>query len=199
MKCALAGEVRAVADPDRQRLRADRLADLDALEVVLDRLRADRGVGVAERAELVGERLAGRVGEGVRVHRVEAEPELLAPSAFSAARVGLVPRDVQRDRRRRAGQPLDDGAVVELVEDVARLARPGEAREAGAAGADAPGGHGDAEGRDLGLDPRRCRCRGRRAARRARRSRARAPCGAARCRPRSRRRSIVRPCDAPIG
>ena len=72
---ALAGEVRAVADPDRQRLGAERLADLDAFEIVLDRLPARRGVGVRERAELVGERLARLVLEGVGVHRVEAEAE----------------------------------------------------------------------------------------------------------------------------
>ncbi len=37
-------------------------------------------------------------------------------------------------------------AVLELLEDVARLAGAGEAREARAAGAHAPGGHGHAEG-----------------------------------------------------
>ena len=46
----------------------------------------------------------------------------------------------------------DDGAILDLVEDVARLALAGEAGKARAAGADAPGGHGDGEGRDLGLD-----------------------------------------------
>ena len=34
----LAGKVRAVGDPDRQRLRAELLADLDAFDVVRDRL-----------------------------------------------------------------------------------------------------------------------------------------------------------------
>src|SRR5262249_19130865 len=40
----------------------------------------------------------------------------------------------------------DDRAVLQLLVDVARLARPGEAREARAAGAHAPRGHGHAEG-----------------------------------------------------
>ena len=58
----LAGKVRPVADPDGQRLGADRLADLDAFDVVLDRLaRATPGIRVAQRAELVGLRLPGRV------------------------------------------------------------------------------------------------------------------------------------------
>jgi hypothetical protein len=59
---------------------------------------------------------------------------------------------VQRDGRGGAGQPVDDGAVGELVEDVAGLARAGEAGEAGAAGADAPGRDGDGEAGDAGLD-----------------------------------------------
>ncbi len=48
---------------------------------------------------------------------------------------------------------MDHPAVVELVEDAARLAAAREAREAGAAGADAPRGHRHPERRDLGLDP----------------------------------------------
>ena len=47
----------------------------------------------------------------------------------------------------------------------------GEAGEARAAGADAPGRDGDREGGGLRLDRCRCRCRGGRASRRARRSR----------------------------
>jgi hypothetical protein len=46
----LPGKVRAVADPDRQRRRAQRLADLDALDVVRHRLRPDIGAGIGQRA-----------------------------------------------------------------------------------------------------------------------------------------------------
>ena len=67
-------------------------------------------------------------------------------------RIGLVPRNMQRDGGRGARQLLDDGAILDLVEDVARLAAAGKAREARAAGADAPGGDGDAERRDLVAD-----------------------------------------------
>src|SRR5690606_11773969 len=119
-------------------------ADLDAFEVVLDRLPAGGGIGMAERAELVGMRLAGCVGERVGVHGVEAESEargrLLQP-----VRIRLVPGDVQRHGGRGAGQLVDDAAVLNLVEDVARLARAGEAGEAGAAGPYAPGRDGDGE------------------------------------------------------
>ncbi len=47
---------------------------------------------------------------------------------------------------------MDRRAVLELVEDAARLARAGEAREARAARADAPGRNGDGEGGRLGGD-----------------------------------------------
>ena len=43
---ALAGKVRTVADPDRQRLGAERLADLDTFEIVLDGLLPDSSVGM---------------------------------------------------------------------------------------------------------------------------------------------------------
>ena len=98
-----------------------------------------------EAAELVGERLAGRILKGVGVHRVEAEAAPFGVVDQFGRIVVAIPGDVQRDARRRAGQLMDDGAIVELVEDVARLADAGEAREARAAGADAPGRHGDRE------------------------------------------------------
>ena len=69
----LAGEIRAVGDPHRQRLRAEPLADLDTFEIVVDRGAAHRRVGVAQRAELVRKRLAGLVLEGVGIDRVEGE------------------------------------------------------------------------------------------------------------------------------
>ena len=52
-KMLLAGEVRAIADPHRQRGAAELTADLDHFDVVLDRLRAHRGVAVRQAAELV--------------------------------------------------------------------------------------------------------------------------------------------------
>ncbi len=145
----LAGEVGAIADPDRERLRAQRPADLDAFQIVLDRLAAGRGIGVAEAAELVGTALARLILEGVGVHGIEAQAQG-SPLRAQGGEIGhLVPGDVQGDPGRRPGQGLDDGAIGQLVEHVARLAGPGEAGEAGAAGAHTPGRDRHREGRDL--------------------------------------------------
>ena len=142
---ALAGEIRAVADPDGQRLRADLAAEMDAFEIVLDGLQADGLIRMAERPELVGKLLAGRILEGVGVHRVEAKAQRFRLLLQLGGVGDPVPGDMQGDARRSAGQAVDDGAVVQLVEDVARLALAREAGEARAAGADAPGGDGDGE------------------------------------------------------
>ncbi|MNL82770.1 hypothetical protein D3C87_2102350 [compost metagenome] len=52
----------------------------------------------------------------------------------------------------RLGQLGDDGAIFDLVEDVARFAGARELGKARAAGADAPGGDGYGEFCDLGFD-----------------------------------------------
>src|SRR5690606_17832272 len=101
--------------------------------------------------ELVGIAVTRMVLERVGVHGVEAEPQALGRLA-QQGRVGLVPRDVERDGGRGAGETLDDGAVGKLVEDVARLAGPGETREPRAACTHAPRRDGDAEGSHLFLD-----------------------------------------------
>ena len=154
----LAGEIRAVADPHRQRLRAQRAADLDALDIVGDRLLAHRLVGMGERAELVRQRLARLVLEGVGVDGVERETVALRRLAQLGVVLDLVPREMRRDGRREAGQRVDHAAIGELVEDVARLAGTGKAGEARAARADAPARHGDGEGhrvldQRLGVEP----------------------------------------------
>jgi hypothetical protein len=147
----LAGEVGAVGDPDGEGFGIKGLADLDAFEVVLDGLSPRGRVGVGEGAELVGEGLAGLVLKGVGVHRVEGKAEGFC-LIFQCLGVGFVPRDVERDGGGGGGEAVDDGAVVELVEDVARLTGAGEASKARAAGADAPGWDGNAERQDLGFD-----------------------------------------------
>lgn len=93
---------------------------------------------MAEGAELVAEALPRPVLEGVGVHRVEAEAERGGTLPQLAGVGRLVPRDVQRHAGRAAGEPVDDGRVVQLLEHVARLAGPGEAAEARAAGAERP-------------------------------------------------------------
>ena len=64
--------------------------------------------------------------------------------------VGAIPGYVQRNGWRGAGQPVDDGAVLELLEHIARLAGTGESSEPRAAGAHAPRRQGHAEIRPPG-------------------------------------------------
>ena len=165
-------------------LRAEGLADLDAFEIVLDGLPARAGVGVRERAELVASWPAPCASEKVLEFIASKPSPKRARRLLQPVRVGLVPRDMQRHGRRRARQLVDDRAVVELVEDVARLAGAGEAREARAAGADAPGRHGHVERRDLVADrvDRDAAPRELLAEVRVVGCRARALCGAGRCR-----------------
>ncbi len=62
---------------------------------------------------------------------------------------------MQRDRGRGAGQAVNDRAVLELLEHIARLALARETRESSATGADAPRGNGYAkagDGRGDGVD-----------------------------------------------
>ena len=141
----LAGEVGPVADPDGEVPGAELPTDLDAFDVVLDRLGAGRRHGRGERAGGVGLGLAGLVLEGVGVHRVEAEAERGGLLAQGGVVAHLVPGKVRRDARGDAAQLLDDGAVLQLLVDVGRLAGDRELGEARAAAPRAPGRHGDRE------------------------------------------------------
>jgi hypothetical protein len=69
---ALAGKVRAVADPKSDRFRADLPPDRDAVEIVRDRLDPRAWVSVAEGPKPVALLLTGLVLKVVGVHRVEA-------------------------------------------------------------------------------------------------------------------------------
>ena len=80
-------EVAAVADPHRVRAGPQLHAQLEALEVVLDGLAAHRGVGVAQAAELVGERLV-RPGPG-RCWSSSSRCRARAPARTTAARPAL--------------------------------------------------------------------------------------------------------------
>ena len=139
-KVLLAGVVSAVTDPHGQRLGAELLADLDALAVVLDGLLAHRWVGVRQTAELVRVLLSGLVLEGVRVDGVEAQAEFFRECLELGGVLGLVPGEVERNPGRDAGQLVHDRAVVQLLEDVAGLARLRKAREPRAARAHAQDG-----------------------------------------------------------
>ena len=141
----LPGEVASVSHPHGVGAGPQLRAERDAVAVVLHRLIADGGVGVAEAPELVREELARLVLERVGVHRVDEQPARLCERLELRRAVRLVPGDVQRDAGGRSHELQDDLAVLELLEDVARLAGRGEAREPRAARPHAPGRHGHAE------------------------------------------------------
>src|SRR3954468_6416220 len=145
----LAGVVRAVGEPQRLRRRPELLRDPHALEQVVDRLAADRLVGVRHRAELV-------VGvlEQVRVDGADAQAELLGVAAQGRQVVDRVPGEVQRDGARGARQPVDLGGVLEALEDVARAAGLLEGGEARSGVAVAPRRRLDDERAERPLDGR---------------------------------------------
>ena len=115
----------AVREPQRLRGRAELARDLHALEQVVGRLAADGRVGMRDRAELV-------VGvlEQVRVDGADPQPARLGVGAQRRQIVDLIPREVQRDGRGRAGQPVHLGRVVDALEHVARPAGLLERRKA---------------------------------------------------------------------
>ena len=143
----LAGVVRALGEPDLEVARAGGVHDVDALEVVVDRLAADRGVFVRERAELVVVVL-----EGVRVDRAERDAEVFGVAAQVGVVVDLVPRDVQRDARRERRHAVDLRGIRDLLERVARRAGRREDLEAGAGVAERPRGELDALALEGGQD-----------------------------------------------
>jgi hypothetical protein len=153
---SLPGMVGAVGEPHRERRRAQLLTELDAVEVVLDGALAHVGRCMGERAELVADlATAGRRGvvlERVRVHRVEADAELVGIGAQRRRVVGIVPGDVQAHRSVCPGHGVERGDVVELLDRVARLAAGRETAEASPPGADRPRRRGDVEALHLGDD-----------------------------------------------
>ncbi len=62
------------------------------------------------------------------------------------------PTEYAGKRWARPCQLVDDGAIIELIENAARLARAGKTGKTGATGTNAPGGHGDEKFRHLGGD-----------------------------------------------
>ena len=88
---------------------------------VVERLRADARVRVAEAAEPVVV-----VAEEVRVDG--ADPDALRPARAAERRpvVDAVPRDVDRDVGQQPGQPVDERGVVDPLPDGAGGARPGK-------------------------------------------------------------------------
>ena len=169
-------EVAAVPDPDRVRAGSQLHAQLEAFEVVLDRLAPDRGVGVAQAAELVGPRLV-RPGPG-RCWSSSSRCRARAPARRTAARPALsgLSQGMCSEMPGVERMSLRTTSQSSIFSKTLRGSpAPGEAREPSAPGADAPGRHRDAEGLGSLRSAPRCRCRGARAGARDDRSRPRAP------------------------
>src|SRR5262249_8768097 len=115
-----------------------RLADLDDVQMMLDRLPADRRIRITERAELVAERLTRLVLKRVGVDSVEAQAESLGVDANGVEVQGLIPRNVKRDPRRCANELVHERNVCHLLAQGDRLAESREAAKASAAGRKRP-------------------------------------------------------------
>ena len=116
---------------------------------MVERLLADRRVGVAERAELVG-----IVLEDIRVDRADRDAVRLGVLAHRGVVVilGLVPGDMDRDRGGDAGHLVNDRGVIELLAGGGGRARPGKSLEARATVGIAPAGRLDPLLLERGLD-----------------------------------------------
>ena len=69
----LAREIAPIRKPNCDGLRAERFADIDHTQVVVDRVSTNVGICMTERAKLVGYRLIRLILESVRVDGVESE------------------------------------------------------------------------------------------------------------------------------
>src|SRR5438046_6468895 len=115
---------------------------------MLNRLRANGGIGMREAAELVGKAVLGPVLESIRIDRIEPQSQCVGMSLQSLGVGRFVPGKMQRNSGRRARKAVNDRAIVNLVENVGRFTRAGKAREARSSRTDAPGWQGHREARD---------------------------------------------------
>ncbi len=148
----LAGEISAVADPDGQGGRPELAADLDAFDVVGDRLVAHRLVGRGQAAVLVGMDLAGLVLKGVGIDRIEAQVQAFGLFAQGPVVADLVPGEMRRNPGRDPAKLLDHPAVLKLFVDIGGLTGDRELGEARPAAPRAPGRQGERKAAHLGLD-----------------------------------------------
>src|SRR6266704_3630403 len=98
-----------------------------------------------ERAELVRMLLVRLILKRVRVHGIERESVLGGDLPQGSVVTRRVPWKMRRYRRRCPHQMVDGSAVLQLVEQMARLAGAWKPCKAGATCADAPGRDRDAE------------------------------------------------------
>src|SRR5258705_4278927 len=99
---------------------------------------------MGERAELVRMLMVRLIMKRVRVHGIERESVLGGDFPQGNVVTRRVPWKMRRYRRRCPHQMVDGGAILQLVEEMARFAWAGEACKAGATRAGAPGRDRDA-------------------------------------------------------
>jgi hypothetical protein len=143
----LAGVVGAVGEPDLQVTGAGGIHDVDAFEVVIDGLLADRRVGVGEGSELVV-----IVLEGVRVDGAEGHTVVGCESTEGGVVLDFVPGNVQGDRRGQRGVLVHLGGIRDLLLRGARGSWGAEYFEPGARVAERPGRKFDGLLGELRLD-----------------------------------------------
>src|SRR5207247_3198416 len=130
----LAGIVRSVGQPEADDRGADLLCDLDGLAAVVERLRANTVVRVAQASEPVRV-----VAEEIRIDRPDPEASVGRIVAERRPVVDPIPGNVQRDRRAATGQAVDECGIVDPLPDGAGGARPWEDVKARARVSIAPG------------------------------------------------------------
>ena len=129
----LAGIVGPVGEPQLQVPGAGHIHDVDAREQVVECLAPHARVGIADAAEHVVVVL-----EDVGVDRPEADAGVRCVTGQVGVIVDPVPRDVERDARRDAGEPVDLGGVGDLLVGSPRHALLGEHLETGPGVAEGP-------------------------------------------------------------
>jgi hypothetical protein len=131
----LPGKVRAVGKPQAENVAVDLGHDLAAFQHVIQRPLLDAGIGVAKRAELVLVIL-----EDIGVDRADGDAAFLRILAHGGVILvgGLIPGNVNGNRRRHAGQLVHHSSVVQLLLCSRRRPPPGKRLEARAAVGIAP-------------------------------------------------------------
>ena len=107
--------IRSIRHPQRDVARSQRLADLNAIEYVLESALANVRIGIAQRSKLVFLVLKEVGINRARAHAVVALQ--FAHRAHIRQPVGQIPQHMQRQRRRHAGEPVHFGCIGKLLFD----------------------------------------------------------------------------------
>jgi hypothetical protein len=148
----LAGQVGAVADPDRERRRPELPSYVDARDIMCHRLRTDAGVGRRQAAVAVAVGLPRLVLERIGIYRVEPEPQRRRFFPQGTVILYLIPRKMRRHARRDAAQLLHDRTIRELLADAGGLAGDRKLGETGSPAAGSPARQRNGKTRDRARD-----------------------------------------------